>query len=75
MVPAQTPLPPHLYALLEDLTLANSHLEGASSFVPLLQDNTPELATNISDALSACQEALAVLSNLRTYSDEGKTDE
>ncbi len=69
MIPAQTPLPPHLYSLLEDLVLAQSHLQAANSFNSLIQDNTPELASNIADALTACQEALSILNDLPAYSD------
>jgi hypothetical protein len=69
MVSARTPLPPHLYSLLEDLTLAKSHLEAADLFSPLVQEDTPELAESISDALTGCLQALAVLNNLATYSD------
>jgi hypothetical protein len=61
--------PAYFHSLLEDLTLAQSHLEAANSFNCLLQDNTPELASNIADALTACQEALAILNDLPTYRD------
>jgi hypothetical protein len=69
MISPQTTIPTYFHALLEDLTLAQSHLEAANSFNCLLQDNTPELASNIADALTACQEALAILNDLPTYRD------
>jgi hypothetical protein len=75
MIPAQTPLPPHLYSLLEDLTLAKSHLEAANSFTPLLKSDVPELAEGIADALTSCEQALSVLSDFHAYSDGGKADE
>lgn len=71
MIPARTSLPPHLYPLLEDLTLAKSHLEGANSLIPILQSDTPELAETISDALTGCLQALSILDNLSAYSDGG----
>ncbi len=61
--------PAYFHSLLEDLLLAKSHLEGASTYNPVLQENTPELASNIADALTACQEALSILNDLPTYQD------
>jgi len=69
MISPKTTIPTYFHALLEDLLLAQSHLEGANSFSPLLQSSTPELAESIADALTACQQALAVLSDLPTYCD------
>ncbi len=69
MISPKTTIPPYFHALLEDLTLASAHLEAASSFNPLVQNDTPELVENIADALTACQQALAILSDLPTYRD------
>ncbi len=69
MISPQTTIPTYFHALLEDLTLASAHLEAANSFNPLVENDTPELAESIADALSACQQALAVLNDLPTYSD------
>lgn len=62
MISPSSTTPAYFHSLLEDLTLAKCHLEAAHSFNPLFQD-TPELATNISDALIACKKALAVLND------------
>jgi hypothetical protein len=70
MISPQSTTPAYIDRLQEDLILAESYLEASYSLSPLFQDSTPELATNIADALSACQEALAVLSNLPIYSDK-----
>jgi len=70
MISPQTTIPTYFHALLEDLLLAQSHLEAANSFNPLVQNDTPELAESIADALTACQQALVVLNDLPTYSDQ-----
>jgi hypothetical protein len=75
MISPQTTIPTYFHALLEDLTLASAHLEAANSFNPLVQNDTPELAESIADALTACQRALAVLNDLPTYSDQGMRHE
>ncbi len=75
MISPNSSIPAYFHPLLEDLTLAKSHLEAAHSFSPLLHSDTPELAENVADALTACQQALAVLSDLPTYCDQGKTNE
>jgi hypothetical protein len=69
MISPKTTIPAYFHALLEDLTLANAHLEAANSFTTLVENDTPELAESIADALTACQQALAVLNDLPTYSD------
>ncbi len=68
MISPTSTIPAYFHPLLEDLVLAQCHLQAANSFNSLLGD-TPELATNIADALTACQEALAILSDLPTYRD------
>jgi hypothetical protein len=75
MISPSSTIPAYFHSLLEDLLLAKSHLEAADSFSPLLHSDTPELAENIADALTSCQQALAVLSDLPTYCDQGKTNE
>jgi hypothetical protein len=69
MISPSSTIPAYFHSLLEDLLLAQSHLEAANSFNPLVENDTPELAESIADALSACQQALAVLNDLPTYSD------
>ncbi len=68
MISPSSTIPAYFHSLLEDLILAQSHLEAANSFNSLLGD-TPELASNIADALTACQEALSILNDLPTYRD------
>ena len=67
MISPKTPIQTYIHALQEDLILAESHLEAAYSFNPLLESSTPKLAESIADALTACQQALAVLNDLPTY--------
>jgi hypothetical protein len=75
MISPTSTIPAYFHSLLEDLILAQCHLEAANSFTALLESDTPELAENLADALTACQQALTVLNNLPTYSDKGTSDE
>ncbi len=69
MISPSSATPAYFHTLLEDLLLAHSHLEAANSFTALLESDTPELAENLADALTACQQALAILNDLPTYRD------
>jgi hypothetical protein len=75
MISPSSTTPAYFHTLLEDLLLAQSHLEAANSFTALFESDTPELAENLADALSACHQALAVLNDLPTYSDKGANHE
>lgn len=63
-----SPTPAYFHNLLEDLVLAESHLEAAYSLNPVLESSTPKLAQALADALTSCQLALGILNDLPSYS-------